>query len=491
MKFRLASSIAFLFFLSPLLAKLPSRAQMDLFYQEYIEEARSKMPGLSNAVRRHSFASQHFLLWDYLDKINSNSDLAAHFQSITALCVKNEMKRYIVFIKDPDRFTFFQPSNTDYNSFVYQANNLYNTVSAFVPDFYISVFFDSEPIWTSNAPLGNTPASPAPSGGYFPNILNMLNWAKAIIAQCPGVKEVAVDPEAGGASIGTQQILYNYMDNYKYINSMQSIKLGSTLGIDETNPTYANVATFPGNQQWGASIGNFPSSVPSWRSGNNSSILQSVYIQCYQTDIPSLFAAGANSYNANHNGIRAGSILNKILRNVPYLAGQGTLSSSKGSSSVSGQGTNFSTYSDAMLYVGGTKLGVVDSALSNTQLNLESGAAFSTSNSPFARTEITTGWASSSGVTQSMVNSIYWMFSLNYTNPFYFFGNWLLEDFMDFVSAFKAASMAGPTSPFGPGGSSLFFPLHNLVLYDANFLYNTVSGQTVYNGEVINWNVIP
>ena len=491
MNFRLASSIFFLLFFTPLIAKLPSLAHMELFYEEYIEQARNKLPGLQNTIKRDSFAAQHFLLWDYLEGINSNADLAAHFQSITALCVKNRMRRYIVFIKNPTSFTFFQPSSTDYNSFVYQANNMYNTVSAVVPDFYISVFFDDEPAWTSDASRGIEPTAPSPGSSYFPTILNMLNWSRAIIAQCSGVKEVAVDPEASGANIGTQQILYNYMDNYKYINSMQSIKLGSTLGIDESNPTYANVATFPGNQEWGASITNFPTSVPSWRSGNTSSILQSVYIQCYQTDIPTLFAAGANSYNASHNGIRAGSILNKILRNVPYLAGQGTLSSSKGSRAVSGTGTNFTTYSDAMLYVGGTKLGVVDSAVNNTQLNLESGAAFSTSNSSFTRTEITTAWASSGSVTQAMVDSVYWMFSLNYTNPFYFFGNWLLDDFMDFVTSFKAASKAGPTSPFGPGGSSLSFPLFNLALYDADFLYNTVSGQTVYNGEVINWGVLP
>ncbi|MDN3504572.1 MAG: hypothetical protein P0S95_03230 [Rhabdochlamydiaceae bacterium] len=513
----------------PLYSGPPTRAQFNNFYQQYIGEVRAKVPGkhpnsgITTGLTR--FTNQHFMLWDYLEG-ETESTYVTHFQDVLSMLQARQMKRLIVFVKDPNSTTsnsFFQPSNTSTDSFIGQMKEIYSTMLAIQPDFYISIFFESQN-FTSDAPAGTYPTvNPQPQtylSGYFPGINNMLDWAKDVIAQgtSVGIQEIAFDPQYSGATKDIQQRLYNYVDEYKYLNGLEAIKIGSTLGVDEAPETYANLATFPVPDSFALGYGNppnfpttsFPNPAPTWqRSPTDASLLQSVYIQVYETDIPAIFAAGATTTSASHSGVTAGSYFNSLLREYPYLTGVGTISATQHATTVTGHGTNFTNYSDPLLFVpyeGNPikKLCTVNGVNSPTSLSTTAATA-TVSNVSFQRTEISAAWtgdlAGATSLTpaqgQTILDNIVWMFSVNYqtntktpTASLYFFGNWLLDDFMDFIDATITNNNKESIAPFKMGdGTALIFPSHSFAIYDYHLIKNVVSGQTTYNGVKIDWNL--
>ena len=236
-------------------------------------------------------------------------------------------------------------------------------------------------------------------------------------------------------------------------------------------------------------------------SGLTDSIMQSVYIQCYQASIPALFALKSST---GHDGHTAGKYMVQILRDQPYLNGDGKLIWTDKELTITGQATRFTDYATTssgppfpllqtpilypLLNGAHVKLGEVSSIQSNTELSTETNAKQTSTPVPFMRTEIATAWdapqftypsatPTSQPMTQAVLNKIYWMFSRNYSpsqvraENFTFFGNWTLSDFMDFTDAFVSQSRSLPV--FTSGGISspvLQIPKTNLVLYQWQFV---------------------
>ncbi|MCH9631001.1 MAG: hypothetical protein S4CHLAM37_10130 [Chlamydiia bacterium] len=483
----------------------PLQEHLNQFFDTIVQQGRDTLPGLAPQPKSaqesalEAFSAQNFLLWDYLTN-TTNNNLPQHFDDLTALCQRRNIKRAIIFIKDPSANSFFGPTNTSANSFISKANTLFSTMSKQVSGFELSIFFESGG-FSSTAGAGSYPTvNPKPDTGltdYFSQIDEMLDWSKAIIAQVPGIKEVAFDPQFKSATKDVQQLLYNYADEYKWLNSLGDTRLGTTLGIDESKPTYANLSTFPVSSILAGSISTFPANPqPTWSRGGNpkAPLLQSVYIQAYQTSIPAMFASGFIPHLGTHNGGNAGRIFNQMLRDLPYVTGTGRISFMQHSTKLNGNSdTVFKTFADPILFakdsvnnIHNRKIGVVSSVQENDLLTLDSvGATFTETNSKFTRTEITTAWNTQPNLTQSMVDNIYWMFSLNYdpSQSLNFFGNWQLSDFMAFITASLKLNTTAKSSPF----TNLVFPSKNYVIYNYNFATTTVDTTPTSNGNVQSW----
>lgn len=504
-------------------AAQPTIDELNAFYEQIISEARELLPGLQETqspspTPLQRFTNQQFLLWDYLTNVD-NDDLPQHFANLTTLCKRRKISRAIIFIKDPAFNNFFQPDNNADDAFIALANNLVSEMRSSsggnVPNFELAVFFESGN-FTSNATPATAPThNPLPStelSGYFSDLKNMLDWANEMVGKISGITEITFDPEASGANKSIQQLVYNYADEYKWINSLEQngtpVRLGTTLGVDESKETYANLSEFPVSSIYTSQISTFPSPPFAYNRGDdpNAPLLQSVYIQVYQTSIPALFLAGFNSTTGKHNGQLAGTIFNKLLRDQPYLPTQeiavpGKITFTKHSTAVTGSSTaDFTNFADPLLYafdqeIGRVnKIGVVSSVESSTSLTLSSpGAAFSSpaGGISYQRTEVATAWDTQINVTQDLINNIYWMLSLNYSpsstpsENFAFFGNWLLRDFMDFIDSANAANNQSGTTVF----SNFQFPTNNYVIYNYQFTTTTVQTEPKFNGETFPWNL--
>jgi len=511
------------------------------FYSQYIQQARNTLPGLTQSSPPQAGASanarykgQQFIMWDYLNAIGASTqaEMSVHFAELQAYCVAQSCPRVIMLVRTQSlNGGFFDPTKT---SGEYIRPKIAELVAA-VPNIKFTFFFDNNSFTSSANGSGTQPSTPdAPSttlAGYFDDIGNMLDWIHymRVTAGVTAIDEVAFDPESGHpeATKDNYQDLYNYTDSYKWTNDMGNgsanfIKVGATVGIDGSKETYANVSEFPVNSIYTSQISTFPANpFPSWRAAESTanqqtSILQSMYIQCYETAISSIFSNGFNATNGQHNGngdgslaagsYSAGQMFNQLLLDKPYLQGQGTITGTQHSPTVTGFGTNFTTFSDPIIYATedfaqpNKKLGVVDSVTNNTSLALGSPyATASFSKKPFNRTEIVTAWDFHPVITQTMVDSIYWMFSVNYDaiGDLFFFGNWQLNDFMNFVDKIKELNNAAGTSTFTDGqlspddGSPIPIPGGNYVIYQYDFATSVVQTTPTYNGTVQPWNIKP
>jgi hypothetical protein len=498
------------------------------FFEESVYSTNKNVPGTtSNAdpftpptCPTTAFVEQGFILWDYLTGVHTDEDCVTHFQKLIALCQKNKFSRAIIFIPSPQlptgatKFDFFQTNSSMSQNFKTYVTELVTTMreTEKVTDFYVSVFFESG-FFGSDAsmPAFVTPytevATPIPStylDTYFQYLPDMLKWAAYMIGLDIGIEEIAFDPEAYIESTGSSaaqknyQTVYNYTDNYRWAyglmytpygeSSRVPIKLGSTHGIDESKITYANLFTFPVDSVFTFSLKPyFPDPKPSWRQINSEMteeelvqpLLNSVYIQAYQSNMPAMFAAGATA-EGGHSGSEAAVDFNALLRDYPYIIGEGQICCTKDNPTISGLKTDFLTYEgqDGFLFKMDTplkKICDIGSVQSNTSLTAGFGSTITTTRPiPFQKTEIITAWNTQDpGISQDAINNIYWMFSTNYAPdekvPLKFFGNWNLCDFMSFITNFNSKNVSNP--PF-PGFD---FPTKNYALYDMIFLETVVN----------------
>ncbi len=469
----------------------PSRARMQDFYQQYIAEGRSFLPGVApNTDDVGRFDAQKFFLWEYFEGVK-NGEFPARFAELQNFVVQHKIKRVIMYIPDPNAFTFFQPNS----AFVTAANRLITAGQGVNPDFTITVFFDLS-TFGSSAPAQDVSGFSNAAPAYFANAAEKMDWVKAVAPSINGLAEFAFDPEGGGSTKNTQQQLYLFADEYKYTYDLTDLGMGTTLGIDEAPEAYANVSTFPIDAQY---IVGLPAAMadttPTWRTGGSTDpMMTSVYIQFYESDIPAIFAAGATNTSASHDGKLAASYTNDLFFNRPYVTGQGKIKGTQGSSTLLGQGTQFLSLADPIFFtfepaLGRTnKISVKDGDASSNTSTPTTSAAFSTNGfQDFTRTEISVSWRTQPVIDQEMVNRIYWMFSVNYNTGqnLRFFGNWTLNDFMDFIEDFPVVNNDGTRAVFTDSA----IPTHNIGIYDYNLLKTVTNGQTTYNGTVINWHL--
>ena len=527
MIWRTLSKLAFICAALSLNAAPPTLEQMNIFYNQFLGEADIPADKGQNQALL-DFTNQHFMIWDYLVDVPSgdSTKYAAHFNTLKQMVVNREMGRAIIFIRDPSHNEYFEYDNTAQESFITAMNDLYNTMQSINPNFYISVFFEDDidsGDWQTNAPAGTAPTvNPLPTG-YFPNLKAKLDWAKAVIAAVPGIKEVAFDPDDVKGQTPRQQI-YNYADEYKYLNGMQDIKLGSTVGVEESKETYTNIypAPVPTVFTHSISAGTYPKVTPagnpSWRSSNSDSILQSVYIQVYSRGtansggslFPAMFKAGASSGNG-HDGLAAATIFNQLLRDYPYLTGVGKITWDQATDlTLTGTGTNFLTWVGLpIIHAFDSRIGKVNkigevASVPTTNTTATMGTlpvGSSGNNEAFTRTEIGTAWdtpqqSDVTDLSQDMLDKVYWMFSVNYQPSKYleFFGNWQLHEFMLFIQNMVRANngQLPNTAPAFMQGTStpLQFRGDHCVIYDFDFATTVVGGGVNESGHPINWNLL-
>lgn len=509
---------------------------MQFVYNSYVRKGHyintEGASTVSWAVNNTAFNNAGFMLWDYVDGVST--DLSAnqeHFDNLVAFISANNIKRVIIYIKDPSNFSFFDETNTSSGYFI----DYTEKIAALNCE--VEVFFDN---YTFN--LANTTTTPNPNNSYpgylplptyFNNLPGKMLWTQIAISNGAKITGVTIDPEgsSSGSPKDDYQLLIDFMDYYRAFNNLTTylgglIRTGVTLGIDSKNITYPNVSPLPIPSALGyASVtipDNFPPSdnqkglsAPQWRPGSTYSLLDCVYIQAYESDIPYIFSTQSNpAYSGTNNPTQSGVDFLRSLRGDPYLPGpgpgldpttnlptygQGRITYTASATTVTGIGTAFQGVNapyppapkvptllnqilDGMFISVNApgienKIGESDGTFVISPQSFETYTGLSGSSStnvPFYQTEIVNNW-NKSFIEDGMQNKIYFMFSFEYdpTNGLLFFGNpaWSLPTVNNFMTFFESVLTNGSTGTTlsiykDVSDNPIAMPANNFVLYD-------------------------
>lgn len=444
------------------------------------------------------FKSQNFVLWDENSDSPDTRTFAEHYQGLMTFMNQQNIRKVILYVKDPANYDFFLPSNADHtnpDNFAYWAVQIMQLPNN--PE--IVILFDRSGFTWPGATVGGYGSDQIPA--YFANPVEKLSWVKAIndyltTNSLPNLTGVCIDPEPPGSWPGLKgapayQTIVNTMDQYKWGNSL-TWENGMTFGIDAKPSTFSNLKTFPfltsdDNDQAimamiYASISTtsnyFPGTIfpapsppyptinaPSWRSSNNAPLLDAVYIQAYQSDVSYIYSLQSNPAQAAQRYLWA-------FQDLPYAPKTGTISGSSGSTTITGTGTSFTTNVLADMPLGikpGVKFGIISNINSDTSLSLYSALSSSISQSSFFGTETVMKWTFPY-ITPTMASKIYLMFSCNYSVTFPFFGNWALTNFEDFVSNFYTTGQTSAIFYQNPDSPTPIPLSNNFVIYTFNFM---------------------
>jgi hypothetical protein len=436
-----------------------------------------------------NFSTYPFVLWDYAEDIQSTvpSSGSSHWKSLLSFIDSNNITCVITNIKSPNTFPFFSTDTTD-PSFITYAKQLPSSCE-------LAVLFALDSfIWDANPSPSSLP-SPYPSlPSYFEDLPLKMEWVKQMIALGVPIQEVVIDPQPANVhgNIGDYQLLIDFMDYFRTLNHLK-IRCSITYGISERTPTYANLDTFPTDSGLGTLPDNFPPlteglSAPEWRPSSTNPLLDRVYIQAYEPDIPYIFTL-------DNNPVLAATSLLHNFRDEPYLQGIGTISFSTESTAVTGNGTSFlngdptthllAVTEDMPLGVleNGiiTRIGIVseDVPITATTLSLNSSPSINGSHLPFYQTEIINKWLFPY-TNPSVVNNIYIMFSFenikNNDNPF--FGSWSTSQFMSFLESFY--SQGKTTLPIYMQDANTPIPMpNNFAIYDFTIFNENLIDKTI------------
>ena len=294
----------------------PSSTQINLFHHQAVRETKNQIRG--RTANNASFALQQFFLWDYDEGDNSTQAYINHYAELFLFLAEEQIPKAILFPKDPDKNPFFQIANqniNDENSFAFWVNLIA------VAGVQIEILFEPDAFNDSGS---NQPNYNLPSHFYFLDLPQKMNWLNSLMQIVPGaISGVAIDPEASGSggNDGYQQVI-NYIDQYRFSNGLLNLHSSMTLGIDAKPMTFANLDTFPTNPLYltptPPSIF-FPLSLPSYRMGNNASLLNAVYLQAYEPDFNLIFTENLNPTLAADTFIQA-------LQDIPYKTSYGAIS---------------------------------------------------------------------------------------------------------------------------------------------------------------------
>ena len=370
-------------------------------------------------------------------------------------------------------------------------------------------------------------ASYIPDLGVFNDMSAKVSYISLINALTPTsgtrplIAGITIDPEgskpdtAVGHKNGSNyyyQNIINAMDEYRYNsglyvakNNYSSFRTGLTMGIDAREMTISNLATFPVTD--GTSFTQSPpiafqstfpstsngelnsSNVPVWRVGSTNTrsqtgaLLDSVYIQVYQTNLVlSVFQLGLGFQASVDN-------LADTYSRIPAASGPGNVSYTANSTTITGDGTFFDTlpktnpnfkFQYGSIPEGGriafdpVPTGqkddeAVSNIVSNTELTLFSSiSTVDVVQSAYKYTPIAMLW-SQNGISTDVNNGIYWMYSTNYntTTGDEFFGNYTLQEFMNFVQAMALKTVMADLS------GNPMVQADNIAIYDFPLLPNS------------------
>lgn len=451
--------------------------------------ARSTLPYVAN-FNSEGFAAQNFTLWDIDEDSPGTTTYQQHYAGLVTFVQTNYIRRVIVYPKDPDYNPFFLLSKQnvkDPNTFAYYIQQLVNLGCQVEIQFDYSNFAESQPF----TPVYTYNNTQIPSNDfYFANLPQKMNWVAGIMKLIPQVRGVTIDPEDSDNTQGNTayQLIINYMDMYRYDSSNQvpNMKTGMTFGINVRNFSFANATNFTYNASqpvyyqytmpscYTATLQRFPGvpyvdksvspsvtypneDISSWRPSpvSTAPLLDTVYIQAYEDDMPYIFTLSSNPE-------LAGQALVNALSGIPYVPCTGTITTTKNSKSVVGSGTSFTSDLVGLPIGVGvvpnvTTIGIVNSVTDSTHLTLNGPATAVVSQQPYLTTEISMKWVFPYASKQT-ANRIYLMFSVetDAEDGHQFFGTWTLNEFMSFVKAFYAQGQVQGIYQAPPGSSTSY-----------------------------------
>ncbi len=464
-----------------LCAKERKKEDIASIYDDFVVRGQNLVQKRKSSLRSSAFSTYPFVLWDYAEDIQSTSPNSGpvHWNNLLQFISENTITRVITNIKNPSTFPFFSVQQKT-NSFISYAKQLPSSCELAVL-FDLSSFILNE---TSSGPAPSALPSPYPAlPSYFQQLPEKMDWVRQMIGLGVNIKEVVLDPQPAKehGTVGDYQLLIDFMDYFCTVNNLE-VRLAVTYGISERTPAYANLDVFPTDSGLVPLPDNFPPLTkgllaPEWRPHSIEPLLDHVYIQAYEPDMPYVFTLSADPILA------ATSLLHNF-RDEPYVQGIGTISFSSTSTEIKGSGTSFlkgNPKTGLLAVIEDMPIGVMQAGnilpigivsesvpITATTLSFNSPPPISGNNLPFYQTEIINKWVFP--FTNPIVASkIYIMFSFenfkNNQDPF--FGTWSADQFMVFLNSFYTQGQN--SLPIYMQSEDVSIPLsNNFVIYDFN-----------------------
>lgn len=522
-----------------------TKEHFETFYNVYFDDVKHALHStVPSPSAKSQFADIGFNLWVYQSGTSASSGKT----------YPDEYKNLVTFVKNYNitKVIYYVPYNADTDYFNPQAasgtsslvqdlqtNPLpsfcqlefqfdKNAFSYTTPNSYTSPTQTSI-LTPANRFEGNNYIGSGSTAAYFLDLEKKLNWVLDMQAALANTEPftitgITIDPEGSGLppTAGVVEtayhILLNYIDSYLVANNqLGSLTNNITYGVNSTTPAYADRSTIPlasgsqiGNSVVAGKIYSFPlDNQPPWRTDQTTPLIDNVYIQAYQPNMPYIFT---NSLNGSNNaGDIAAKRMLQLLSKVPYLIGPGTITFTLNGTTVTGQGVDFTQALNVGGVGGYTKTGVpIDSqvaylppggsqtclnpftsgepsdprcsndviAVTSSELTLNSPITASTPSAPvqWLTVELLANWRNFS-VTQDMVNGITFFFSAESAQPNTYFGSWTLNEFVNFAQQFKSQGQTYGVFQSASGGDSPLPIGPNIGIYSYDIINGSYSPQ--------------
>lgn len=485
----------------------------------------------ANPLKRFNFSvwtDYSGMKFDGLSQEEKTDKLQKLFKDKVKFAETYNARRVLVKILNPAEFDFFNTEKYDAT----RDDNFYYWALQLTQHAEIEAVFDIEAFdigtqsWTDRI-LGYAATwlrieRPL---GEFRNLKQKLAWVSFLneMSDPSGkvkhlVRGITIDPK--NLEEESLQLIINILDQYKYNaseelpkNPYSDVRMAVYLSLDQKNMALCNLGRFPLQTdmrgQRPGDIGvippvNFPSEGPSylapeWRSDVNHPLLDAVYLKMADNRlVESIYQNHSVLPDpAEHNQSAVRDLvlsLGRNFRGVPFVKGPGKISNIKGTSEVSGLYTFFRTgggkYMQGQVIEGGAievrpphvskeiRKIIATQPESNKHLKLTS--TFSTTENvekaEYYVTATPISWITPS-VSNCLRTKIYYVFSTGFdSNEGRFFGNWSLENFLDFLSF----SHKNQRNSFGFLMQPVFknlrgeweAPVNNIVLHDFTTIPN-------------------
>ncbi|MBP9842206.1 MAG: hypothetical protein KBC64_07275 [Simkaniaceae bacterium] len=504
-----------------------------VFYDVYVQDVVNTLTGTtpSGLSATQKFNNQYFTIW--LSPVASEqADLPTYYAQIKAFCTAHNIRKVIWYLGyTTASASFYNPASTDPTSLVQLLQNnplpSYTQIEFFFDCYSMANGIVYTPSTTAPTPPTHSilpaymtqgvPPTPPSTVPWHGNLYNCLWWARDMFANVPDVtliSGVTVDPEnncsSGGVApytraVNADQAIVNYLDEFSSLNvAFQPLERGMTfdggskvqifgnraaIPITDTNLINDTDTIFDVAQNMYFFNGTDATHTTPWtRPDPAAPFLDNIYPQLYNLSAPFI-------YTLPNQPTQAGLKFLQLLSLTPYCPGLtstgalSTITFTSGSTTINGTNTLFSTEIDdsgnqpnantplAYLDAQGTQHCLatggdvhnpcpakVHSVTNDTTLTLNTTPTTSQTNVDWLYVENEINYTEYV-VTPGMVSGIFLMFSAEAS----FFGQWTLDQFMNFVISFYNQGQTYPLY-YGTG----VIPLPNQF---AVFTYEQMTGK--------------
>lgn len=527
-----------------------TKEHFQAFYDPYIVDVSNKLNNTTTPLTlQQRIQNLGLNLWVYQSGITKGTadNFTTEYNNLVKFIKANNITKIIYYPEYSSSNAFFDPTSTDAESLVQllQSNPIPSSC-------VMEVQFDKSSNFSGYTVAGSytlptqvdttnyTGANAVTTGtaSYFQDLTTKLGWVLDLRANLPArfrstISGITIDPEGSGLSgpgvvTTAYQKIANYIDSYLIANNQLGILTNNmTFGISSVTPSFGNRSPLPlagasaiGTAVTGGQITSFPlNSQPPWRTSSQTTpILDNVYIQAYQSDMPYIFTSSLN--NLSSTDPTAGSVaatrMLKLLTETPYVVGVGTVDvsntsgpSPKAQLTAASGAVDFTTAAKTAVTVATncTGSGFTSSAIiqfspiavisNNVQvcvipdqsqpsndlkcagkipatatltstLELQAPTSTEYTDVQWLFSEVLASWRTLES-TAEMVSGITFLFSGEYYHPTTFFGQWPLTSFVNFVESFKSQgqtfglfrSSTDSTLPIGPNIGMYSYDLVN------------------------------